>query len=186
MAKGKAGAMKDGGDGSHGGPGTEDMSSDVTLPQLAAVAGVTVIALLIGMVFPGFKVNLGLSIRDVGGAIMPPGMIMTFEQPGETMREMAAVSPRKVVYKAPADARGDDILEPRIENGVKVFEIEASIIRWNILPDISVDAYAYNRQVPGPRLQLTEGDHVRINLHNSLPESTTIIFAIASGAAALG
>jgi manganese oxidase len=76
--------------------------------------------------------------------------------------------------RAPADARGDQLLEPRIEDGVKIFEIEASVIRWNILPDVSVEAYAYNRQVPGPRLQLTEGDRVRINFRNRLPESTTV------------
>jgi hypothetical protein len=33
------------------------VSSDVTLPQLAAVAGVTVIALFIGMVLLDLKVN---------------------------------------------------------------------------------------------------------------------------------
>jgi len=154
--------------------GGHQMTSDATTPQLAALAGVTTFLLISGMVLPGFKVNLGLSVRDVGGAIMPPGMIMTFDTPGAAMKEMAAVNPRQVVYKAPADARGDNVLKPRIENGIKVFDIEASIIRWNILPDVSVEAYAYNRQVPGPRLQLTEGDHARINFRNSLPESTTV------------
>ena len=158
----------------HKSHGTHQMTSEATTPQLAALAGVTTFLLISGMVLPGFKVNLGLSVRDVGGAIMPPGMIMTFDTPGEAMKDMAAVNPRQVVYKAPADARGDNVLEPRIENGVKIFDIEASIIRWNILPDVSVEAYAYNRQVPGPRLQLTEGDHVRINFRNSLPESTTV------------
>jgi FtsP/CotA-like multicopper oxidase with cupredoxin domain len=90
------------------------------------------------------------------------------------MKDMAAVKPRQVTYTAAPDARGDQILQPRIENGIKVFDIEASIIRWNILPDVAVEAYAYNRQVPGPRLQLMEGDHVRINFHNALPESTTV------------
>ena len=90
------------------------------------------------------------------------------------MRDMAAVPPRSVSYVAPAEARGDRTLEPRIENGVKVFDIEASVIRWNILPDVAVEAYAYNRQVPGPRLQLTEGDHVRINFRNNLRETTTV------------
>jgi FtsP/CotA-like multicopper oxidase with cupredoxin domain len=154
--------------------GGHQMTSDATTPQLAALAGVTTFLLISGMVLPGFKVNLGLSVRDVGGAIMPPGMIMTFDTPGEAMKDMAAVNPRQVVYKAPAEARGDNVLEPRIENGVKVFDIEASIIRWNILPDVSVEAYAYNRQVPGPRIQLTEGDHVRIKFRNNLPESTTV------------
>jgi FtsP/CotA-like multicopper oxidase with cupredoxin domain len=101
-------------------------------------------------------------------------MINTFDLPGEAMKDMAAVKPRQVTYTAAPDARGDQILQPRIENGVKVFDIEASIIRWNILPDAAVEAYAYNRQVPGPRLQLMEGDHVRINFHNALPESTTV------------
>lgn len=145
------------------------MTSDATTPQLAALAGVTTFLLISGMVLPGFKVNLGLSVRDVGGAIMPPGMIMTFDTPGEAMKDMSAVNPRQVVYKAPADARGDNVLEPRIENGVKVFDIEASIIRWNILPDVSVEAYAYNRQVPGPRIQLIEGDHVRSNSATTFP-----------------
>ena len=157
---------------SHG--GGHQMTSDATPPQLAALAGVTGFLLISGMVIPGFSVNLRLSARDVDGAIMPPGMINTFDLPGEAMKDMAAVKPRQVTYKAAPDAKGDQVLHPRIENGVKVFDLEASIIRWNILPDVAVEAYAYNRQVPGPRLQITEGDHVRINFHNALPESTTV------------
>jgi FtsP/CotA-like multicopper oxidase with cupredoxin domain len=161
--------------GGHAGHGAgQQMGSDATTPQLAALAGVTSFLLISGMVLPGFSVNLRLSLRDVDASIMPPGMINTFDLPGEAMKDMAAVKPRKVTYVASKDAKGDQILQPRIENGVKVFDIEASVIRWNILPDVAVDAYAYNRQVPGPRLQLTEGDHVRINLRNALPESTTI------------
>ena len=150
------------------------MGDEATVPQLVALAGVTSFLLISGMVVPGFSVNLSLSARDVDGAIMPPGMINTFDLPGEAMKDMAAVKPRQVLYKAPPDARGDRVLEPRIEDGVKVFDIEASIIQWNILPDLAVEAYAYNRQVPGPRLQMTEGDHVRINFHNALPETTTV------------
>ena len=157
---------------SHG--GGHQMTSDATTPQLAALASVTGFLLISGMVIPGFSVNLGLSARDVDGAIMPPGMINTFDLPGEAMKDMAAVKPRQVTYKAAPDAKGDQVMHPRIENGVKVFDLEASIIRWNILPDVAVEAYAYNRQVPGPRLQITEGDHVRINFHNALPESTTV------------
>ena len=37
-----------------------------------------------------------------------------------------------------------------------------------------MEAYAYNRQVPGSRLQLTEGNHVRINFRNNLPEPTPV------------
>jgi FtsP/CotA-like multicopper oxidase with cupredoxin domain len=62
-----------------------------------------------------------------------------------------------VSYTAPRDARGDRPLSPPLENGVKVLDLDASVIRWNILSGTSVTAYAINRQVPGPRLELTEG-----------------------------
>ena len=87
---------------------------------------------------------------------------------------MAAVNPRAVAYTAPAEAHGDQLLELRIENGVKVFELDTSVIKWNILPYEQVMAYTFNRQVPGPRIRLTEGDRVRINVKNNLPESTTV------------
>ena len=81
------------------------MGGDATTPQLAALAGVTSFLLISGMVLPGFSVNLGLSARDVDGSIMPPGMINTFDLPGEAMTDMAAVKPRQVAYVAAPDAR---------------------------------------------------------------------------------
>lgn len=163
---------KDEGASSKGGHG---MRSDATVPQLVALGSVTSFLLVAaGIAVPGLFVNLRVSAHDVRGAIMPPGMINSFDLPAEAMKEMAAVLPSKVAYEAPPDARGDQVLQPRIENGLKAFNIEASVIRWHILPDVTVDAYAYNRQIPGPRLELTEGDHIRVNFHNALPESTTV------------
>jgi FtsP/CotA-like multicopper oxidase with cupredoxin domain len=70
--------------------------------------------------------------------------------------------------------RGAQDLAPRIENGVKVFDLDTSVIRWQILPKVWVDAYAFNGQVPGPTLRFVQGDRVRINVTNHLPESTTV------------
>src|SRR5258706_6239666 len=77
------------------------VSSDATTPQWAALAGVTSFLLVSGMVLPGFSVNLGLSARDVDASIMPPGMINAFDLPGDAMKDMAAVKPRQVTYRAP-------------------------------------------------------------------------------------
>ncbi|MBB5366406.1 multicopper oxidase family protein [Deinococcus humi] len=110
----------------------------------------------------------------MGTLVMPPGMIMTKSMSMDAMRDMAAVDLNLVTYAAPPEARGDQPLTPTTVDGVKVFNFETSLIRWNILPDVQVAAYAVNRQVPGPRLQLTQGDQVRINVKNTLPESTTI------------
>jgi hypothetical protein len=152
----------------------ENSAEPVTRPQILALTGFTLFALLAGMFVPAAFVNLGVRAEEVRSSIMPPGMIMTPGTTADAMRDMAAVDPRIVAYTAPADAKGDQILAPRIENGVKVFDLDASVIRWNILPRVHVDAYAINRQVPGPRLELTEGDHVRINFTNHLPEPTTM------------
>jgi len=151
-----------------------EMRTDVTRPELFAMGLLTVLGLTLGLLIPALKFNLTLGARDVGGTIMPRGMIMTRDTPGKAMREMAAVNPREVRFTAPPDARGDQPLAPRIEGGVKVFDLEVSVIRWNILPYAQVAAYAFNRQVPGPRIRVTEGDRIRINVTNNLPEPTSV------------
>lgn len=149
-------------------------ASALTRPQVVSVALITLLMLAAGLVLPSFSVNMRLSLRDVKGSIMPPGMIMTYDTPGAAMLDMAAVKPREIVYIAPADAHGDTTLTPGLEGGVKIFDLETSIVRWTILPGVQVDAFTFNRQVPGPRIRVTEGDKVRINIKNSLPDSTTI------------
>ena len=39
---------------------------------------------------------------------------------------------------------------------------------------MTVAAYAYNNQIPGPRIHVRQGDHVRVNVTNGLPEGTTV------------
>jgi hypothetical protein len=65
---------------------------------------------------------------------------------------MSAIDPDDIDSKAPAEARGAQPLEPRIQSGIKVFDLDISVIEWNILPDEKVMAYAFNRQVPGPTI----------------------------------
>jgi len=165
---------------SHAHPGNQQHATHqpkhvvVTRSQLVALTLFTLFALIGGMFVPAAFVNLSVRAEEVRGVIMPPGMLMTAETPPDAMRDMAAADRRLVSYTAPIGAKGDRVLAPRIENGIKVFDLDASVIRWNILPRTQVTAYAINRQVPGPRLELTEGDHVRINFTNHLPEPATM------------
>lgn len=158
-------------------PATDSAASlqkEATQAQLVAVTVFSLIMLLAGMTLPSAFFNLRLRAEDVGGTIMPPGMIMTQETPAAAMLDMAAVDPRRVEASYGLDRQGGQPLKPRIEKGVKVFDLTTSIIRWQILPSISVDAYAYNDQVPGPTLRFRQGDRVRINVANRLPDSTTV------------
>jgi len=145
-----------------------------TRPQLIAMATASIVTLTAGLLWSASTTNLTLSARDVGGAVMPPGMIMSRDLPGAAMRDMAAVDPNDVSYRASPNDQGDQVLPPRLEGDVKVFDLEVSVIEWWILPDKPVVAYAFNHQVPGPRIELRQGDQVRINVTNHLPESTTV------------
>jgi FtsP/CotA-like multicopper oxidase with cupredoxin domain len=159
-------------------PGMPDERQDPlarpTKTQLAALTGCTLLLLLAGMFVPAAFVNLSVRAEEVKSAIMPPGMIMTATTPADAMRDMAAADPRRTTFTAAVAARGDRLLPPREENGIKVYHLDASVVRWNILPDVPVTAYAINQQVPGPRLEFTEGDHVRIEFTNHLPEPATM------------
>ncbi len=150
------------------------MNADVTRPQLVAVTVFTALMLLLGMTLPSAFYNLSLSAHDVGGTIMPPGMIVDNDTPASAMRDMAAVDPRDVTRSFGLATRGARDLVPRTENGVKIFDLETSVIRWQILPNTWVNAYAFNGQVPGPTLRFKTGDRVRINVTNHLPETTTV------------
>ena len=148
--------------------------SDVTTAQLAAVVGFTALMLFFGMALPSAFVNLSIRPHEVRNAIMPRGMVMHRDTPAAAMRDMSAVDPRDVTASYGLERKGAQTLAPHIEDGVKVFDLETSVIRWQILPDVAVDAYAFNGQVPGPTIRFRQGDRVRINVRNRLPESTTV------------
>ncbi len=57
---------------------------------------------------------------------------------------------------------------------MKRFNLTVSAGQWSILKDKTVGSYAINGQVPGPRLELEQGDQVEIVVKNDLPESTTL------------
>lgn len=80
------------------------------------------------------------------------------------------------MFPAPTEGKGNQIMKPWIEKGVKVYDLTARKVQWQVEPGRSVEAWAYNNQVPGPQIRVREGDRVRINLKNELEESTSIHF----------
>jgi FtsP/CotA-like multicopper oxidase with cupredoxin domain len=79
-------------------------------------------------------------------------------------------------FPAKSEGKGNQLLTPRMDDGVKVFELTASEIQWETAPGQRVAAMAYNGQVPGPQIRVREGDRVRVVLRNQLSESTAIHF----------
>ena len=79
-------------------------------------------------------------------------------------------------FPAKTEGKGNQLLDPRIDNGVKVYELTATELQWEVSPGQRVSAMAYNEQVPGPQIRVREGDRVRVILHNKMSESTAIHF----------
>src|SRR5688572_2781552 len=56
-------------------------------------------------------------------------------------------------FPAKTAGKGNQLLAPRIENGVKIFELTAKKMRWETMPGQTVEAWAYNEQIPGPQIR---------------------------------
>lgn len=106
-------------------------------------------------------------------------MDTTTATPGSMMSNNPAAShmmePITVPNIQPATEKvGGQPLVYREEDGVKIFELTAKPVLWEIMEGVKVTAYTYNGTVPGPLIRVTEGDQVRIIVKNELPVPTTI------------
>ena len=54
--------------------------------------------------------------------------------------------------------------------GVKEFRLVAEPVKTEFLPGRHVDAWGFNGHMPGPTIEITEGERVRFVVHNKLPE----------------
>jgi FtsP/CotA-like multicopper oxidase with cupredoxin domain len=79
-------------------------------------------------------------------------------------------------FPAKTEGTGCQPIAPRMDAGVKVYELTATEMRWEVAPGQRVPAMAYNGQVPGPEIRVREGDRVRVVLTNRMNESTSIHF----------
>ncbi|MFN8619518.1 MAG: multicopper oxidase domain-containing protein [Chloroflexota bacterium] len=72
---------------------------------------------------------------------------------------------------------GNQPLEPKVDGEFKVFDLTIDEIDWQIDAQMPpVKALGYNGTWPGPLLRVTQGDKVRANFKNNLPETTAVHF----------
>jgi uncharacterized cupredoxin-like copper-binding protein len=71
---------------------------------------------------------------------------------------------------------GGTLLKPRIEGGVKVYEMTIEPVDWEISKGVTRPAMAFNGIVPGPEVRVRPGDRVRFVFQNQLDQPTTVHF----------
>lgn len=101
------------------------------------------------------------------------------QQPAQTaMTDMnhggAQTQTMRPAEYTPTEGQGGQLLSYTLDGDTKVFELTAKEVMWEISPGKKVKAWTWNGTVPGPVIRATEGDKVRIIVHNVLPEPTTL------------
>jgi FtsP/CotA-like multicopper oxidase with cupredoxin domain len=74
----------------------------------------------------------------------------------------------------PVETPDSPKLEPRLVNGVKEFRLIAEPVHTEFMPGRVVDAWGFNGSIPGPTMEVNEGDRVRVIFENKLPEMTAL------------
>ncbi len=61
-----------------------------------------------------------------------------------------------------------------LKNGVKEFHLVPQPVRREFLPGYWMNVYGYNGSMPGPTIEVNQGDRMRIVVTNELPEDTFV------------
>ncbi|MEX0762254.1 MAG: multicopper oxidase domain-containing protein [Dehalococcoidia bacterium] len=62
----------------------------------------------------------------------------------------------------------------RFDDPDVVVDLTASVFQWEVYEGERVEVWGYNEQYPGPEIRVKEGDKVRVNVTNNLPEDTGV------------
>ena len=61
-----------------------------------------------------------------------------------------------------------------LDGDTKVFRLTAHVFQQQIAPDKTIDVWGFNGSAPGPTLQVTQGDKIRVIFRNELPEPSSL------------
>ena len=65
-------------------------------------------------------------------------------------------------------------LPHKLVNGVKEFHLVPQPVRREFLPGYWMNVWGFNGSMPGPTIEIFQGDRIRIVVTNELPEETTL------------
>ena len=133
------------------------------MPRLTLIGKVKVLALLAVVLASGSRVGIGFTQPQSG-------------QHSEHQQEMEKEQHESQLPSGFVAVQTPDIpkLAHKVEKGVKVFHLVAEPVKRELLPGRVIDVWGYNGSVPGPTIEVVEGDRVRVVFHNNLPEPTTV------------
>jgi manganese oxidase len=121
---------------------------------------------------------LGAGLMSWAGSVRAQKLPSTAPSPGAQQKNLPHPHSKAARMKSPAPEpmQSPDIsdLPFTLDGGTKVFRLVAEPLKRRIVPWKTLDVWGYNGSCPGPTIQITQGDRVRILVENRLPESTSM------------
>jgi FtsP/CotA-like multicopper oxidase with cupredoxin domain len=71
---------------------------------------------------------------------------------------------------------GNQPMKPQMDGDVKVFNLVVEEVQWEVRPGETYAGMAFNGQIPGPLLEVYEGDTVRFEVQNQMTQPFTLHF----------
>ncbi len=150
----------------------------MTVLYRASIVGVLALVLMLGSGFvvnPGWVGHGDVTLPSATHVHMPEAAAASAVQKAPDMDEMEAAKVKSFPAKT-AGAGNQPLAYKLLPDGTKEFELTARVVQWEVARGERHEAWTYNGMVPGPVIRVTEGDKLRVVLHNKLPESTAIHF----------
>ena len=157
--------------GVKGGPKTDMLKPGQTATlKLPAVSGnVSLICSVPGHAEAGMVTELAVAGGTGAHTAMAAGGMTAAQMDASYLAGVKA-------FPAKTNGLGNQPMTPKMDGNVKVFEMTAEEIDWEVAPGDIRKGMAYNKQIPGPLVRVNLGDRVRIVLKNQLKESTAMHF----------
>ena len=152
-----------------------DIKNKKNIPIIFSVLALCVGLIALGISFSNNSSDDESSNGSNASTATTPGTAM--KMTAAEMDKMMKIPTDKFLDLATKQGNVEDTkwMEPKVlEDGTKQFDLTASVFDWETSPGVTVKAWGYNKQVPGPNIKVNVGDKVKIVLKNELEESTVI------------
>ena len=118
---------------------------------------------------------MSITRRDLIGAasLLGGGLALLRPKRAGAAPDPATAASQRLPY-TPVVVPNGATLPWTVKGGVKEFHLTAEVIKHEMAPGMTINAWGYNGRTPGPVIEAVEGDRVRFFVHNKLPERTSV------------
>jgi manganese oxidase len=83
-------------------------------------------------------------------------------------------SPDRPAFNLPVETPDVPKLPHKMVDGWKEFHLIAEVVETELVPGRKMHAWGFNGSIPGPTIEVNQGDKVRVVFENRLPEMTAV------------